>query len=86
MTNGSVTTRRKFFWIEEDEETEGEAEGKEQEDEEGKNRGKGEKIMLAHRSTLLVYSLELPFASSIDFFSSRYENSFEWPRRNSRAS
>lgn len=37
------------------------------------------KIMFAHRSTLLVYSLELPFASFIDFFSSRYENSFEWP-------
>lgn len=35
--------------------------------------------MFAHRSTLLVYSLELPFASFIDFFSSRYENSFEWP-------
>lgn len=52
MTNGSVTTRRKFS---------------------------GKKIMFAHRSTLLVYSLELPFASFIDFFSSRYENSFEWP-------
>lgn len=44
---------------------------------EGKRKRK--KIMFAHRSTLLVYSLELPFASFIDFFSSRYENSFEWP-------
>ena len=44
-----------------------------------KGKRKREKIMFAHRSTLLVYSLELPFASFIDFFSSRYENSFEWP-------
>lgn len=35
--------------------------------------------MLAHRSTLLVYSIESPFGSFIDFFSPRYENSFEWP-------
>lgn len=36
--------------------------------------------MLARRSTLLlVYSIESPFGSFIDFFSARYENSFEWP-------
>lgn len=35
--------------------------------------------MLARRSTLLVYSIGSPFGSFIDFFSPRYENSFEWP-------
>lgn len=67
MTNGSVTTRRKFSG------------GKRKKKRKKKGKRKREKIMFAHRSTLLVYSLELPFASFIDFFSSRYENSFEWP-------
>ena len=59
MTNGSVTTRRKFSG-----------------EKKKKRKKERKKIMFAHRSTLLVYSLELPFASFIDFFSSRYENSF----------